>query len=61
MKNGTCEPITYAQFNNLMEEFSALEVLLRRFLDEEITKNDRNREVLESIIPKQIKMCTLHR
>lgn len=61
MKNGTREPITYARFINLMEAFSALEDLLCCFLDEEITKNNHNLEVLESIIPEQIKMCALHR
>lgn len=61
MKNGTREPITYARFINLMEEFSALEDLLCCFLDEEIINNNHNLEVLESIIPEQIKMCALHR
>lgn len=61
MKNGTRELITYARFINLMEAFSALEDLLCCFLDEEIINNNHNLEVLESIIPEQIKMCALHR
>ena len=61
MKSNTHELITYARFNNLIGALFGLEDLLRRFLDEEITKNNYNREVLESIIPEQIKMCALHR
>ena len=57
MIDRTYDPITYTRFTNLITEFYILEDLLRYF-EENVVKNiDRNRNILEPIIIKQIKFC----